>query len=43
VYKKRNMDVNPNQVRFLRRHGWTLQAIANHVGCSVSTVFRKTA
>jgi hypothetical protein len=43
VYKKRNMNVNPNQVRFLRRHGWTLQAIANHVGCSVSTVFRKSA
>jgi hypothetical protein len=43
VYKKRNMNVDRDLVRFFRRNGWTLQAIANHVGCSVSTVFRKSA
>lgn len=41
--KKRNMNVSPEHVRFLRNQGFTLKAIAKHVGCSVNTVLRKSA
>jgi len=41
--KSRNMNVDPKQVKRLRKFGWTLKAISEHLECSVATVKRKSA